>query len=79
MTDVMNAGIYPHDPLLGPRHSATWKRLPMPSMPNTSFVWNDTPRPMLPNVPFVWNDASPILERPMYFPGANWAHSVTYG
>ncbi len=78
MTDVMNSGVYPHDPLPGPLKKVDaqgpWHEYVSINGDVFRRDYQDTSM-FLHRVP----NPSPILEPPMYFPGANWGHSVTYG
>lgn len=73
MIDIMGAGFYPHDPLPGPLERAPASR---PEMwydlhGNPFVIDRNNPRP-------VYRPTNPILEPPMYFPGAGWQADAVY-
>jgi hypothetical protein len=62
MTDVMTVGGYPHSPLPGPKHDFA-----------NAPVWRgEFPWEMDNWYIKRWPKSNPILEPPMYFPGAAW-------
>lgn len=74
MSDIMGAGFYPHDPLPGPlaprwNHGPPWDWVEVNGVRMPRFaahILDYTPKP------------SPILEPPMYFPGAGWQAEAVY-
>jgi hypothetical protein len=67
MTDVMTVGEYPHNPLPGPRMKVTGIGDPdvLHGVTHPARYWHHIN--WLPPAP-----SNPILESPMYFPGAAW-------
>jgi MoxR-like ATPase len=71
MTDVMSHGVYPHDPLPGRRERRYQE-----------FFWVDPPASEEERIirerllrAFERPKPNPILEPPVYFPGATWKHT----
>ena len=67
--DVMCTGIYPNDPLPGPR-----KRDAI----NDLIAIADKLMEDYRNFPVCCWPKNPIIEPPMYFPGANWSGRAVY-
>jgi hypothetical protein len=73
MTDVMSHGVYPHDPLPGPRQK---------TREEVFRAWNEAMEPIRPvdygfyrRYTETHGPPNPILEPPAYFPGATWKHT----
>jgi hypothetical protein len=77
MTDVMSHGVYPHDPLPGPRERVALERAFQP------IFWpHYTPEQIEQRVTERYlaqlRKTNPILEPPVYFPGATWKQNRVY-
>lgn len=86
MSDIMGAGFYPHDPLPGPLEKAkpAWPLTAMPTgggpyegwVDANGDVWRRDHRD--PSGVFWRIPTNPVLEPPMYFPGAGWQADAVY-